>query len=196
MRKEAQHDADGEEIILDADTGDERELEGEQGASAPALQAKLKALRAELAEAKREATENLTGWQRAKADLVNFKRVTEEEALRSRNRTKGRIVASLVPILDSFTQAMSQEQWQDVDEAWRSGVERIHAQLRDTLAREGLEAYGAAGEPFDPKLHECVSVTRTTTQGDDDRIATVVQQGFRIGEEIVRPAKVVVYQLG
>lgn len=193
MRKQVKHDEEGEEVILDAESGEERELEGEE-ASTGALRAKLKELRAELALAKSEAAENLTGWQRAKADLVNFRRVTDEEALRSRDRAKGRIIASLVPVLDSFTQATSSPQWASVDEAWRSGVERIQTQLRDTLAREGLEIYGAEGEPFDPRIHECVSVAHAAKQDEDDRIASVVQQGFRIGEEIVRPAKVVVYQ--
>ncbi len=193
MKSLKKHTEEEEEVVLDADSGDEIALE-ESEASTSALKNKLKALRTELAACHKEREDNLAGWQRAKADLVNFRRTVEEDRERDGARAKGRIMREILPALDSFEHAMGAESWASVEEEWRKGVERIADQLRKALAKEGLHAFGEQGDSFDPTRHESVSVTATDKDDQDDTIAQVLQKGYRIGEEVIRPAKVIVWQ--
>ncbi len=182
-----------EEKVLDVESGEELVAE-EADQSEAALRGSLKSLRAELAACRKERDENLAGWQRAKADLVNFRRVVEEDRERDSARARGKIVRSLIPALDACAAATGDVQWSEVDATWREGVERIFGQIRKALEAEGLSTFGAVGEEFDPMLHECMSVQSAEHEGADNTIAQVLQQGYKVGDEVVRVAKVVVYQ--
>lgn len=182
-----------EETVISADSDEEVTIEDTE-ASAAVLKQKLRDMRKELEAARKECGDNLAGWQRAKADLVNLRRMTEEDTVRTKERARARILESLVPVLDSFDQARAHDSWNTVDAAWKSGVERIAAQLNDAVTKEGLVRFGVVGEPFNPKEHESMSITAADTADLDDTIAQVLQPGYRIGAEIVRPAKVVVFQ--
>lgn len=184
-----------EEVILDADSGEELALE-EGEANASALAHKLKSVREELKECQKERDENLAGWQRAKADLVNFRRVVEEERERDGTRARGKVVRSLIPALDAYASALNDPRWSEVDVTWRGGVERIFGQIHRALEAEGLSTFGVIGDEFDPTLHECMSVQQTDDAQADNTVARVLQHGYKVGSEVVRAAKVVVYQHG
>lgn len=184
---------DDEEIILDAENGEEVELE-QTDASATALAKKLKIMRKDLAEVKKERDANLAGWQRAKADLINLRRMTESDIQRANARGIASVAQEVLPAMDSFEAAVQAPEWQTVPETWRNGVIRIKEQLQNALTRAGLESFGSANEPFNPTLHECMSVVPAKKQEHDDIIAQVLQKGYRLKEEVIRPAKVAVYQ--
>ena len=189
-----QKGAENEEISIDIDTGDEIEMEGEEVTNA-ALKGKLKALRSELKQAHKERDENLAGWQRSKADLVNFRKTVEEDRVKNLSRAKGELIEKIIPGLDTFDAAMQDASWGDVEKSWREGVERIAKQLHKALESEGLESFGIIGEEFNPVMHECMSIAPTDKKKEDNTIMQVLQQGYRINNELVRPAKVVVAQL-
>ncbi|MBP9760282.1 MAG: nucleotide exchange factor GrpE [Candidatus Pacebacteria bacterium] len=184
---------DEEEITLDADSGEEVMLE-ETETTASALKDKLKKLREELKVCQKERDEHLAGWQRAKADMVNFRRTVEEDRARDSARVRGKIVSALLPALDGFDSAMMTEGWKNVEETWREGMERIATEFHKVLEAEGLTVYGMVGDPFDPTFHDCMSVTSTDEETQDHTIAQVFQKGYTIGGEVIRPAKVAVYQ--
>ncbi|HCC05664.1 TPA: nucleotide exchange factor GrpE [Patescibacteria group bacterium] len=186
--------AENEEISIDLESGDEIVPEEEE-VSNSALKAKLKELRKELLATQKERDENLAGWQRAKADLVNYRKNVNEDAMRDKRRAKASVIASILPAVDSFTSAMDDPSWKDVDANWRNGVERIASQLTQALASVGLTAFGKVGEPFNPSIHECMSIVPTSVEKEDHTIAQVLQQGYMIEQELVRPAKVVVAQV-
>jgi len=186
--------AENEEISIDLDSGDE--IVPEEGeVSNSALASKLKELRKELLATQKERDENLAGWQRAKADLVNFRKNVNEDAVREKRRAKATVIASILPAVDSFASAMEDASWKEVDENWRNGVERIAGQLTQALASVGLTSFGKVGEVFNPSIHECMSIVQTREVKDDHTIAQVLQQGYMIEQELVRPAKVVVAQV-
>lgn len=186
--------AENEEISIDVDTGEEIELEEDEVINST-LKDKLKRIRDELKTTQKERDDNLAGWQRAKADLVNFRKNVEEDRARNESRVKGAIIKNMLPALDTFETAMQDKSWNDVDVVWKEGVTRIRNQLHQTLKAEGLENFGEVGEVFDPTKHECVSVTSTDEKDKDHTIAQVLQQGYSINGELVRPAKVIVAQL-
>jgi len=186
--------AENEEILIDADSGEELELEQEEVSNA-SLKGKMKDLRTQLKEAQKERDENLAGWQRAKADLANFRRVSAQDASRDAARAKGSVLKAIVPALDSFDSAMADSSWNDVDAKWREGVERIAAQFHQALEKEGLTSFGEVGDSFDPEVHECMSVVPTDDPKKDHTIMQVLQRGHTLGGELVRPAKVIVSQV-
>ena len=186
--------AENEEISIDIDSGNEIVLE-EGEVSNSALKAKLKELRKELLATQKERDENLAGWQRAKADLVNYRKNVNEDAVRDKRRAKASVLASVIPVVDSFASAMQDVSWKEVDENWRNGVERIAGQLSQALTSLGCTEFGDVGEPFNPLIHECMSIVPTSVEKEDHTIAQVLQKGYMIEQELVRPAKVVVAQI-
>lgn len=186
--------AENEDISIDIDTGEEIELE-EGEASNAALKSKLKHIRKELLQAQNERDENLAGWQRSKADLINFRKNVEEDKQRDQLRAKGTIVKAIIPALDSFSSAMQDRSWQEVDKTWKEGMELIANQFHQALQKEGLTTFGEKGEMFNPNIHDCMSVIPTEKKKEDNTIAHVLQQGYMLNTELVRPAKVVVAQL-
>jgi molecular chaperone GrpE len=74
-------------------------------------------------------------------------------------------------------------------------MERIANQFHHALAKEGLTPFGEVGEVFNPNIHECMSVIPTEKKKEDHTIAQVLQQGYMLKTELVRPAKVVVAQV-
>lgn len=156
---------------------------------------KLKKLRQELKTCQAEKLEYLTGWQRAKADLVNTTQRLEKEGIDRSKFATERLIDDLTPVLDSFTMAMAnKEAWESVDANWRQGVEFIYSQLQKTLADYGLTEISGLGEEADPMLHESIEVIETDDQGQDHKIAEVVQTGYQMHDKVLRPAKVKVYQ--
>jgi len=184
---------DEEEAVIDAETREDIALEEEE-VSAHALKDTLRTLRTELVACKQQRDENLAGWQRAKADLVNFRRSVEEDRARDLTRARGSVIRSLIPALDSFASAMEAESWKSVETGWREGIERTVQQITKALHELGLERFGRDGEAFDPTLHECVSVAPAHEPSKDHTLAHVLQAGYRVQDEVIRPAKVVVAQ--
>lgn len=186
--------AENEDILIDDEAEDEFEIESEE-VNRATTQDKMKKLRAELKEARAQRDENLAGWQRSKADLANFRRTVEEEREKYKARAKGSLIHALLPALDTFDAAMSDSSWTEVEKKWREGVERIAHQFHRILQEQGLVAFGAVGDIFDPNIHECMSTTKTSHKNEDDTVVQVLQQGYKVNNELVRPAKVVVAQL-
>lgn len=154
----------------------------------------IKKLRAKVKELEAEAKNNLDGWTRAKADYANFKREVDARRLDDIKLANRRLMEDMLPALDAYTMAQSnKEAWEKVDAGWRTGVEYIFNQLKATLEKEGLVAYGIPGETFDPNIHDSIEVIKEEDASQHDTIAEVLAQGYKLGSYILRPAKVKVF---
>lgn len=154
----------------------------------------IKKLRAKVKELEAEAKNNLDGWTRAKADYANFKREVDARRLDDIKLANRRLMEDMLPALDAYTMAQSnKEAWEKVDAGWRTGVEYIFNQLKATLEKEGLVAYGVPGETFDPNIHDSIEVIKEEDASQHDTIAEVLAQGYKLGSYILRPAKVKVF---
>lgn len=154
----------------------------------------VKKLRAKIKELEQESKSNLDGWTRAKADYANFKR--EVDARRSDDivYANKRLIEDLLPTLDAYTMAQSnKEAWEKVDANWRVGIEYIFTQLMSTLEKEGLTAFGAIGDTFDPMMYESVEMVPEADAAKKDTVALVLARGYKLGTNLIRPAKVKVY---
>tara|TARA_B100000745_G_scaffold298478_1_gene247217 strand:- start:641 stop:1159 length:519 start_codon:yes stop_codon:yes gene_type:complete len=166
------------------DTTEEIIYEEDQGA------ALVKKLRAKLKKCEQEKKEYLDGWQRLKADTVNAQKNQKQGFEVSQKRILQNFVQELLPALDSFDIATQGDAWEKVDLVWRQGIEYVHAQLLTSLEKSGVEHYGVAGDTFDPTLHEAVEHAEG---GESNSITRVERRGYKMGDTVIRPAQVVVY---
>jgi len=153
---------------------------GEASAS-PALPA--------LAEAEAKRDEYLLGWQRTQADFDNYRKraVREQQAFAA--RAAERLVTKLLPVLDDLERAIDAAE-QHEEAKVIEGVEMTRSALAGALASEGLEEIPAEGV-FDPHVHEAL-LTQPAEGVDSGVIVQVIQRGYRLGDVVLRPARVIV----
>ncbi|OGC86024.1 nucleotide exchange factor GrpE [Candidatus Adlerbacteria bacterium RIFCSPHIGHO2_02_FULL_54_18] len=159
--------------------GTDEEFVPEEEGEGPAA---IKRLREKVQKAVGEKQEYLEGWQRARADLANYKR--EEMATQGEReaRAKTKIVEVLLPALDTLEMALKHSQAQE--------LLIVHKQLIDALSKMGVERYGRAGDDFDPRAYEALEKTQTDDETKDHKVNEVHRAGFKIGDSIIRPAQV------
>ena len=126
---------------------------------------------------------------RAQAELQNYKRRTEQRMQHWQTNNSRDLVIKLLPVVDDFDILF--EHHKDEDETISiKGVTMIYNKLMSTLADLGLEPIEAAGQPFDPNLHEAV-MAEESDDFDDGQIVKVWQRGFKFKDSLMRPAKVI-----
>ncbi len=134
----------------------------------------------------RERDEYLDLAKRTKADFENFrKRVARQEA-EAEMRARGELARSLVPVLDNLERALAAANPEEDHLA--QGVQLVRRELADVLARAGVESYSPDGEQFDPDWHEAM----LTRPGDEGQVLEVLEKGYRLNGQVLRPARVVV----
>jgi len=143
-----------------------------------------------LAEVERERDEYLNDLKRVAADFENYrKRVArDQEGLVA--RAHERLVKELLPVLDDLERALEAAA-QHEEAKLEEGVRLVHRELVEALAREGLVEVETDGQ-FDPHVHEAL-VSQPSEQ-EDGSVIEVLQKGYRLGDRVLRPARVVVSQ--
>lgn len=141
-----------------------------------------------IVELEAERDERIADLQRVAADFDNYRKrtVREQESLVA--RAHERLVAKLLPVLDNLERALTAAAEHE-DAALEEGVRLVHRELRDALVREGLAEIAADGR-FDPHVHEAL-----LTQASDvpeGTVISVVEKGYKVGDRVLRPARVVV----
>ncbi len=134
--------------------------------------------------------------RRAMADLANFQRRRIKEIDETRQRTLEAVTGELLPVLDNFHLALgATEQGERQDgfdvQTIVEGMRMVRSMLESVLERHGLSEIRTAGEKFDPALHEAVGVDQES-DADPGTVTRVVQRGYRLGDKILRPSRVMV----
>jgi molecular chaperone GrpE len=130
---------------------------------------------------------------RLAADFENFKRRSRQEAETRAAAQKESFIAELLPVVDNLERALASGASRDSTQ-FHQGVEMTLKQLQQLLRQHGVESDEIVGKPFDPHKHEALSQGHDSTQ-PDHTVLTVLQRGYRRGDKVVRPAKVVVNDL-
>ena len=143
-----------------------------------------------LAEVERERDEYLNDLKRVAADFENYrKRVArDQEGLVA--RAHERLVKELLPVLDDLERALEAAA-QHEEAKLEEGVRLVHRELVEALAREGLVEVETDGQ-FDPHVHE--ALLSQPSEQEDGSVIEVLQKGYRLGDRVLRPARVVVSQ--
>jgi len=109
-------------------------------------------------------------------------------------RGKSEVIREVVPVLDDLEraiQAAGLDPEGDSEDGLAHGVLLVFRSLRDSLGRAGIEAVDPKGERFDPNLHEALS-TVAADGAESGTVVETMQKGYRLGEQLIRPARVVV----
>ena len=154
------------------------------------LSAEMEALNKKLAEAEAKASEYRESWMRSQAEFQNYKKRLERDNELTYISMKGDIVKKVLPVLDDLERAL---QNRPADNSWASGIELIARKLQNVLDSEGIKRIDAEGKEFDPNFHEAISHEPAdgVTSGF---VISVVQNGYMLGERVIRPALVRVAQ--
>jgi len=148
----------------------------------------IETLKKMLAEQKGKAESYLANWQRAQADLINYKRHSEQEKQEISQFANSILILNLLPILDDLERAFNSTPPELTSFAWIDGIRLIDRKLRASLEAQGLSQIKALEEPFDPHLHEAVRQDK----GTEGIVVEEVQKGYKFRDRVIRPSKVVV----
>jgi molecular chaperone GrpE len=138
------------------------------------------------------ADEYLALAQRTQADFENFRKRMTRDVAAAEARGVGRLAKELLPALDNLGRALAAAEAEgEAAGHLGTGVKLVHDELLAALQRVGIEPFSPEGERFDPNQHEAM-VQQPVEGAEPGTVAEVYQQGFRFGESILRPARVVV----
>jgi molecular chaperone GrpE len=124
---------------------------------------------------------------RMQAEFENARKRAAREQQEHRDYALTDSIKALLPTLDSFERALRTENVNAAE--FRSGIELIHKQLLDALAKVGLRPIPAKGEPFDPRLHEAIEMV-DTNEAADHQVLDELQKGYKLKDRLIRPAMV------
>jgi molecular chaperone GrpE len=151
----------------------------------------------ELAARAEKADEYLALAQRTKADFENYRKRATREAAAAQERGAAKLAVALLPAIDNLDRALAHAdevvagEGSNGAESLVAGLKHVHADLIAALGNVGIERYSPEGEPFDPQYHEAVA-QQPVEGAQPGVVVEVFQRGYRMGENVVRPARVVV----
>jgi molecular chaperone GrpE len=151
----------------------------------------IEAMRTRLQAMERELEEQRNLYLRTLADFQNYRRRQQDEMERGRLRLLEALMEELLPILDNFERALQAAEATRELEPLLEGVRLTERQIKALLARYDIHPIEAVGQPFDPNLHEAIQRIETD-EYEDGVIIDEVERGYRIGERVLRPSRVIV----
>jgi len=190
-------DGEGDAPVVDAEVVEEENATGTEDPD----------LDSELLDARRERDEYLELARRARADFENYRRRVSGETAAAERRGKAALAKGMLPALDNLERALTaagidpgrgpdpggEPPSEEVSarDALAAGVALVYRELRDGLARAGVSGYDPVGERFDPSLHEAIA-TGEAEGAEPGVVLETLEQGYRVDDQVIRPARVVV----
>ena len=142
-----------------------------------------------LTEFEAESAKNLDGWQRAKAEFINYRKRMERDQARMYEDATARIIKRFLPMMDDLHRALQNSPKEGEASEWASGVELVYRKMQTILEGEGVTLMDVDGQLFDPNLHEAISQSESPDH-ESGQIIEVIQQGYLIGDRVLRAALV------
>lgn len=147
------------------------------------------------------AQEYLEGWKRCQAEFENYKRIQGEERKDLIKHASQNVVTQIIPVVDNFSSSVDHIPDDQKDGPWVQGIMYIQKQLEEVLRENGVEEIEVGvGDEFDANVCEAIQETKKsqslssdgTRSQSQNKIKKVVLKGYRMGEKVIRPARVVV----
>jgi molecular chaperone GrpE len=175
-------------IAVDVDTS---EIGGTSAGDGTAEE-RVKRLEAALAKAEQDKKENWDKYLRAVADLENYRKRGKRDLDDAKADTKTRVLKEMLPVVDNLERAVEHADKQgDAAVAIIDGIRLVLRQFVTAFERVDVTPVEAAGQPFDPNVHEAISQLETS-DAPPGTVVQVLQRGYRLGDRLLRPALVVV----
>jgi molecular chaperone GrpE len=146
-------------------------------------------LNQDLEETQELAEKNFDGWQRERADFLNYKKHIERDRAQTLKNITGEIVKKYLPVLDDIELALKNQPVEETAESWREGIDLIHRKLQSIIESEGASRIPAEKEIFDPTRHEAITYEESSDH-ESGEIIEVMKQGYMLGDRVLRPALV------
>jgi len=143
----------------------------------------------ELDDLRKKTDEFSDGWQRERAEFANYRKRVERDREMERQNSKIDVIKKYLAVHDDFERAMKNIPAESTQAAWLDGLKLIDQKLKNLLEGEGITAIPVENMAFDPALHEAIS-HEENPDFESGQIIEVVQQGYVIGERVIRPALV------
>lgn len=164
-------------------------MEEAEAAAEQMTQEEVESLQKEIADCRAQANEYLDGWQRARAEFANYKKRVERDQAQAYQIAAGNIFKRYLEVLDDLERALKTRPQDGEGAAWANGIELIYRKMVAILENDGVKAMDTIGQYFDPNLHEAIT-SEDSPNHDSGQIIGVVQQGYRMGDRVLRPALV------
>ncbi len=152
-------------------------------------QVDIEALGKELAEAQAQCAEYLDKYRRSAAAFDNYRKRQQRDQERQIQQLTASVVRDLLPVVDDLDRAVEHVPEDGRDQPWVQGVVLIQQKLKKLLQSYGITEIEAEGLPFDPNVHESL-VTEPSIEHPEGTVLEVYETGYRLGDLVVRPAKV------
>lgn len=151
---------------------------------------KIAALEAAKASLSQVVEERNSQYMRLAADFENFRKRTQREKEELELQIKSKVIADLLPVVDSFELARTHIQTEtEAEEKIHRSYQGVYKQLVDCLKRIGVSAMQAKGKPFDPNLHEAV-LREATNEHPEGTVIEELKRGYMLGDRVLRHAMV------
>jgi molecular chaperone GrpE len=147
------------------------------------------ALKEEFDITQKQSKDFFEGWQRERADFSNYKKRIERDQSQLSQNLNGNIIKKYLVVLDDLERALKTRPAKGDGAGWSDGIELIYRKLQKILEAEGVMRMPAENELFDPTRHEAIS-HEDSSDHKSGEIIEVVQQGYLIGDRVLRPALV------
>jgi len=133
--------------------------------------------------------EYLAGWQRARADFLNYKKEEMERLREVLEYGSQELILKILPVLDNLEKAEAQVPLDFKDNEWVKGISQIRSQLQDFLRKEGVEEIKTIGKKFDPNFHEALEKIEKEDK-EPGEVIEEIQKGYILNGRVIRPARV------
>jgi molecular chaperone GrpE len=163
--------------------------EAEKNEGKAVLEEEIHKLKEAVDETRKKAEEYLDGWQRSRAEFANYKKRVEREQAFVYQQAMGNIVRRYLEILDDLERALKNKPAEGEGAAWAQGIDLIYNKFRSLIEAEGVVQMEAEGALFDPNFHEAIT-QEDSDEHESGHIIEVVQQGYMLGDRVLRPAMV------
>lgn len=123
--------------------------------------------------------------QRIQAEFINYKNRNDQEKLQLASFAKSQVVKDLLPVIDDLERALAHLPEDLSTNKWAQGVQKVHTRLTQQLDKIGIKQIDALNKTFDPSLHEAV---QAEGDGDNQIVSEVLQNGYVLGDIVIRHA--------
>lgn len=148
------------------------------------LKDKIEELEQDLEECQREKEKYLSGWQRARADLLNFKKDKEQRLEKAEQKTRRELIEDFLPTLDNLERAKNNVKNSELVE----GLTQIEKEMRNILESYGVKKIKTEGEQFDPQFHQAVE--QVPSEQPEGTVVEEVKAGYKTQQQVIRTAEV------
>ena len=149
-------------------------------------ESEVEKLKNELEAKQAEAEANLSGWKRAQADFINYKRRCEQEKEETIKYSNTNFILNILPLLDDFERAYLVIPSDQSGSRLLDGLKMVERKFKSFLEGQGVTELKALGEQFDPNLHEAV----LQVDGEEGKVIQEFEKGYKLYDRVIRASKV------